>query len=80
MSGVARRIDCRGLYCPVPILRTAEAIREMAEGEVLELLGDDPGIREDLPAWCRGTGHELLELTTEENLIAGSVRKRTRRR
>lgn len=78
MSGATRRIDCRGLYCPVPILRTAEAIRDMAEGEVLELIGDDPGIREDLPAWCRGTGHELLELTTGENLITGSVRKRSR--
>ena len=80
MSGPTRRIDCRGLYCPVPILRTAEAIRDMAEGEVLELLGDDPGIREDLPAWCRGTGHELLELTTRETLISGSVRKRSRKR
>ncbi len=80
MSGPARRIDCRGLYCPVPVIRTAEAIREMAEGEDLELLGDDPGILEDLPAWCRSTGHELLALTTRETLISGSVRKRTRRR
>ncbi len=80
MSGATRHVDCRGLYCPVPIMRTAEAIRDMAEGEVLELLGDDPGIREDLPAWCRGTGHELLALTTRESLIACTVRKRTRRR
>ncbi len=72
-------LDCRGLFCPVPILRTAEAIGRMSEGELLELLADDPGVREDLPAWCRGTGHELVELASQEGLIRGRVRKRSRR-
>lgn len=74
------RLDCRGLYCPVPIVRTAAEIRRMAEGEVLELLADDPGVNEDLPAWCRGSGHELLALTAEAGIITGRVRKRSRRR
>lgn len=72
------RLDCRGLYCPVPIIRTAEAIRGLAEGEVVELLGDDPGIREDLPAWCKGTGHELVSIGTEGGTVTGRVRKRSR--
>ena len=74
------RVDCLGLFCPVPIVRTAEAIRTLEEGEVLELLGDDPGIREDLPAWCRSTGHELQSMTEADGRITGRILKRARRR
>lgn len=80
MSEPRLRVDCLGLFCPLPIIRTAEAIRTLDEGEVLELLGDDPGIREDLPAWCRSTGHELLSLAEADGRITGRVLKRARRR
>ncbi len=73
-------LDCRGLFCPVPILRTSQEIRRMEEGEVLELLADDPGVPEDLAAWCKGAGHELLALEREGSLIRGRVRKRGRER
>ena len=76
----ALRLDCRGLYCPVPILRTAEGIGRLADGEELELLADDPGVTGDLDAWCRGTGHELVSLSAAGGLITGLVRKRSRRR
>jgi len=53
-------LDTVGLYCPVPIIKTAEKIRQMARGEVLEVLSDDRVILIDMPAWCRSKGHEYL--------------------
>ena len=61
----ARTLDTFGLLCPVPIMKTASAIREIAVGEVLEVLADDPQILEDMPAWCASNGHALLD-TIEE--------------
>ena len=54
------RIDTRGLYCPVPILRTRDRLRRLAPGAVLEVLSDDPAILEDMPAFCRSHGHDYL--------------------
>jgi len=54
------RIDARGLYCPVPILRTRERLRELTPGAVLEVLSDDPAILEDMAAFCRSHGHDYL--------------------
>ena len=59
-------LDCKGLSCPMPILKLAKTMKQMEKGEVLELLATDPGSKPDVPAWCNKTGHELLE-TYEEN-------------
>ena len=61
----SRVIDTTGLYCPVPIVRTGEAIRTLAEGDRLEILSDDRVILVDLPAWCRSHGH-LFEGARED--------------
>jgi tRNA 2-thiouridine synthesizing protein A len=53
-------LDTVGLYCPVPIIKTAERIRQMVPGEILEVLSDDRVILIDMPAWCRSKGHEYL--------------------
>jgi tRNA 2-thiouridine synthesizing protein A len=53
-------LDCMGLYCPMPIVKTAAKIKELKTGEVLEVVADDKGIKKDMPAWCRTTGHEFL--------------------
>jgi TusA-related sulfurtransferase len=53
-------LDTVGLYCPVPIIKTAERIRRMVSGGTLEILSDDRVILIDMPAWCRSTGHEYL--------------------
>ncbi len=58
-------LDCIGLYCPMPIVKTAEKIKELKQGEVLEVLSDDIGIKEDMPAWCRATGNEFLGIEEE---------------
>ena len=54
------RLDCRGLFCPEPVIRTAEKVREMEAGEVLEVVGTDPGLGIDLPAFCLSHGHRLV--------------------
>ncbi len=60
-----RSLDCIGLYCPLPIVKTAEMIKRMKTGEVLEVVADDKGIKKDMPAWCELTGHKFLGV--EEN-------------
>ncbi|HIQ30820.1 MAG TPA: sulfurtransferase TusA family protein [Aquifex aeolicus] len=67
--------DVTGTYCPVPINETAKRIREMEIGQVLELIADDPGVVEDIPAWCRSTGQEFLGMYEEDGEYHLFVRK-----
>lgn len=53
-------LDCRGLSCPMPILKTKKAIKNMKSGQILEILGTDPGTKNDLPAFAKKNGHEYL--------------------
>ena len=53
-------LDARGLLCPLPVIRTQDAIRTIAPGEALEVWTSDPGAAYDIPAWCRVHGHTLL--------------------
>ena len=55
-------LDCIGLYCPMPIYKTAQKMKELKSGEVLEVIADDKGIKQDLPAWCRTTGNECMSV------------------
>ena len=69
-------LDTTGLYCPMPVIKTAEKIKEIDEGQVLELISDDGGIEADLPAWCKGYGHEYLGLFREGPVWKLYVRKK----
>jgi len=53
-------LDCLGLYCPMPIAKTSEKIKKLKSGAVLEVVADDVGIKEDMPAWCKSTGNKFL--------------------
>jgi TusA-related sulfurtransferase len=68
-------LDCIGLYCPMPIAHTANKLKELEKGQVLEILADDPGIEEDMPAWCKTTGNELLGIEEEGGQYRLYVRK-----
>jgi len=59
-------LDAKGLACPMPIVRTKKAINTMETGQVLEIHATDKGAKNDLVAWTKSGGHELLE-TAEEN-------------
>ncbi len=54
-------LDCRQLMCPMPVIRAQAAVGSMAIGDELEVIVTDPGALEDIPAWCRVHGHEVLE-------------------
>jgi tRNA 2-thiouridine synthesizing protein A len=60
-AGVALTIDALGKKCPIPIIMLAERIREVAIGETIAVLADDPAAKSDLPAWCRLKSQEYLE-------------------
>ena len=68
-------VDCVGLYCPMPIALMSKKIKELKTGQVVEVLADDPGIKEDLPAWCKATGNEFLGLEEENGKYRGFVKK-----
>jgi TusA-related sulfurtransferase len=68
-------LDTIGLFCPVPIIKTAKAMKEMKTGEILLLVSDDRGVLVDLPAWCRMAKEELVEMTEEAAIVRAWVRK-----
>jgi len=66
MAVVRRQlVDATGTLCPVPLLLAARVMAELRPGDLLEIVGDDPSIREDVPAWCEQIGHRLLEMSRE---------------
>ena len=54
-------LNTRRLLCPLPVIRTQDKIKQLQVGDVLEVVGTDPGIMQDIPAWCRINGHIVLE-------------------
>jgi tRNA 2-thiouridine synthesizing protein A len=68
-------VDARGLSCPMPIVKTATAMRALASGKVVEVLATDPGSVKDFNAWARSTGNELIESTQEGSVYRFLIRK-----
>lgn len=56
----AKVLDCTGLLCPIPVVKTSKAIKEIEIGQVLEMIATDPGAPPDMDAWVRQTGHEMV--------------------
>ena len=56
-------LDTRGLSCPMPMLKTKKTLKGMKTGQVLEVWGTDPGSKNDIPAFCKKNGNELMEIT-----------------
>ena len=56
-----QELDCRRLLCPMPVIRVQDRVLEMQPGDELEAICTDPGVLQDIPAWCRINGHEVLE-------------------
>jgi tRNA 2-thiouridine synthesizing protein A len=68
---IDQTLDCKGLSCPMPMLKLSKTMKGLQKGEVLEMLGTDPGTKSDLPKWCEKSGNELLH---EEALDGGVFR------
>ncbi len=59
-------LDCTGMLCPVPVIKTSKAIKEIQIGQVLKMVATDPGSPPDMQAWSRQTGNELLDSHQED--------------
>ncbi|MEM2977089.1 MAG: sulfurtransferase TusA family protein [Thermoplasmata archaeon] len=68
--------DARGMFCPEPVMKLAECMKHLRGGMVLKLLADDPASYEDIKAWCRRTGNELVEITEEGGVVTAYIRKK----
>ncbi len=69
-------IDCVGLFCPQPIFQTRLQLDKLKPGDVLELLADDPAAEEDIKAFCKKTGNELIKIKKEGNILRFLIRKK----
>jgi len=70
-----KQIDCTGLFCPMPIVKTREAIKQMVAGQILEMLSDDPASDPDIKSWAQITGHELVDVSKQGAVYRFLVRK-----
>jgi len=73
---VARTLDAKGLSCPLPIVKTAQNMKELESGQMLEVLATDPGSVKDFAAWSKSTGNEIVEQTQDEKVFRFVLRKK----
>jgi tRNA 2-thiouridine synthesizing protein A len=69
-------LDCSGLLCPMPIVKTTKAMKELQSGQILKMISTDAGSPPDIAAWSRQTGNELLLSTTEDNKFIFFLKKK----
>lgn len=67
--------DATGTYCPIPITELAKVAKKAEKGQIIELLADDEGAVQDVPAWCQATGNEFLGYEEDEGVYHFFVRK-----
>ena len=72
---IARSLDLKGLSCPLPIAKTAQAIRDLSVGELIEVYATDPGSVPDFAAWCTTTGHVLIERSETDGVFRFLIQK-----
>lgn len=72
---VAQELDCKGLGCPLPIIKTKKAIDGLEVGQVLKMMATDPGSVNDMAAWVAKTGHELVDSGQDGNVFSYFIRK-----
>lgn len=68
-------LDCKGLICPEPIVKTNMAIKKLQVGQVLVMESTDAGATSDMQSWARRTGHQLLKEESEGNVLRFYVKK-----
>jgi tRNA 2-thiouridine synthesizing protein A len=71
-----KSLDFKGLSCPMPIVNTAKALKQLDPAAVVEVLATDPGSVPDFKAWCKATGNELVESSEESGVYRFVIRKK----
>lgn len=62
-------LDCRGMLCPLPVIKLAQAFPDVAIGDTITVLADDPAAATDIPAWCRLRGQELVSAIDNQYVV-----------
>ncbi|OEJ66870.1 sulfurtransferase TusA family protein [Magnetovibrio blakemorei] len=68
-------LDTKGMNCPLPILKTKKAMKDLATGETLEVLSTDPGSVKDMEAFCKSTGNKLLSSNDNGGVFTYEIEK-----
>ncbi|USK61822.1 sulfurtransferase TusA family protein [Peribacillus asahii] len=72
---IAKVVDAKGLACPMPIVKTKKAMNELESGQILEIHTTDKGANNDLTAWAKSGGHELLKHEEENDVLKFWIKK-----
>jgi tRNA 2-thiouridine synthesizing protein A len=75
-EAIAQTVDAKGLSCPMPIVRTAQAMKAVSSGQLIEVLATDPGSLKDFDAWSKSTGNPMVESSTEGGVYRFILRKK----
>jgi len=73
---VDAKVDARGLNCPMPIVKTAQAVKGLSSGQTLEVLATDPGSVKDFAAWSKTTGNEIVEQSVDGGVFRFVLRRK----
>ncbi|HUY73873.1 MAG TPA: sulfurtransferase TusA family protein [Candidatus Dormibacteraeota bacterium] len=73
---IAKSLDLKGLSCPMPIIKTAKAMKELAPGQLLEVFATDPGSVPDFKAWAQTTGNPLVESSESAGIFHFTLKKK----
>lgn len=67
-------LDARRMLCPMPVIKTQNKIKELQDGDILDVICTDPGALSDIPAWARINGHEIMGHREEEGELIITVK------
>lgn len=67
-------LDARNILCPLPVIRTQDRVESMAQGDYLQILCTDHGVINDIPAWCRINGHEVVSIDEQDDQVVIEIR------
>ena len=73
---IAITVDARGLSCPMPIVKTAQAVKTVGSGAHVEILATDPGSTKDFAAWSKTTGNEIVEQSADAGVFRFVIRRK----
>lgn len=75
MAGQSFRLNCSGLQCPGPIMKIFDTIKDLNDGDVIEVIASDPGFTRDIAAWCKQTGNTLIQTSKSGNEYVATIQK-----
>ncbi len=73
---VAKTLDTKNMFCPMPIVKLSIAMKEIEVNDVLELLATDPGTLADVPNWALSTGNEIVKQSMDGNILKFYIKKK----